>query len=57
MMGCSFLAGSYSKDLIIESLYIYEFNRFLMVIMLISLSPAVIYSLRNRLQLPRVMRG
>jgi hypothetical protein len=56
-MGCSFLAGSYSKDLIIESLYIYEFNRFLMVIMLISLSPAVIYSLRNRLQLPRVMRG
>jgi len=32
MIECPFLAGFYSKDLIIEFLYIYEFNRFLMII-------------------------
>jgi NADH:ubiquinone oxidoreductase subunit 5 (subunit L)/multisubunit Na+/H+ antiporter MnhA subunit len=45
MIECPFLAGFYSKDLIMEFLYIYEFNRFLMGIMLIFLSLTVIYSL------------
>jgi NADH:ubiquinone oxidoreductase subunit 5 (subunit L)/multisubunit Na+/H+ antiporter MnhA subunit len=32
MIGCSFLAGFYSKDLIMEFLYIYDLNRLLIVI-------------------------
>jgi len=46
IMGCPFLAGFYSKDLIIEFLYIYDFNRLLMGVILISLSLTVMYSLR-----------
>jgi len=43
---CPFLAGFYSKDLIMEFLYVYDLNRLLIVIILISLSLTVIYSLR-----------
>jgi NADH:ubiquinone oxidoreductase subunit 5 (subunit L)/multisubunit Na+/H+ antiporter MnhA subunit len=46
IIGCPFLDGFYLKDLFIEFLYIYELNRFLILIMLISLSLTVTYSLR-----------
>jgi NADH-ubiquinone oxidoreductase chain 5 len=46
IIGCPFLAGFYSKDLIMEFLYIYDFNILLIVIMLISLFLTVMYSLR-----------
>jgi len=46
MIECPFLAGFYSKDLIIEFLYISEASIFLLLIILISLSLTVIYSLR-----------
>jgi len=39
-------AGFYSKDLIMEFLYIYDFHRLLIAIILVSLSLTVIYSLR-----------
>jgi len=45
-IACPFLAGFYSKDLIIEFLYISEIRMFLILIMLISLSSTVIYSVR-----------
>jgi len=41
-----FLFGFYSKDLIMEFLYIYDFRTFLFIIILFSLSLTVIYSLR-----------
>jgi len=47
MIGCPFLAGFYSKDLIMEFLYISEFKVFLLIMMLISLFLTVIYSLRS----------
>jgi len=45
MIGCPFLIGFYSKYLIIEFLYISEIRIFFILIMLISLSLTVIYSL------------
>jgi len=46
IIGCPFLSGFYSKDLIIEFLYIYDFSVSLFIIILFSLSLTVIYSLR-----------
>jgi len=45
IIGCPFLSGFYSKDLIIEFLYVYDFRVFLLMIILISLSLTLIYSL------------
>jgi len=46
IIGCPFLAGFYSKDLIMELSYILDVNLFLFIIIVISLSLTVIYSLR-----------
>jgi hypothetical protein len=41
---CSFLFGFYSRDLLIEFLYISEVRVFLIIITLVSLSFTIIYS-------------
>nr|WEY05537.1 NADH dehydrogenase subunit 5 [Lepisiota frauenfeldi]WEY05550.1 NADH dehydrogenase subunit 5 [Lepisiota frauenfeldi] len=46
LMGFPFLAGFYSKDLIMEMIYMINMNVFLMVLILMSLSFTVSYSLR-----------
>jgi len=46
IIGCPFLSGFYSKDLIMEFLYIYDFRLLLFLIIVFSLSLTVIYSLR-----------
>lgn len=46
LIGFPFLAGFYSKDLIIEMVYIIKINIFLLLLILLSLSLTVSYSLR-----------
>nr|WEY05563.1 NADH dehydrogenase subunit 5 [Lepisiota frauenfeldi] len=46
LMGFPFLAGFYSKDLIMEMIYMINMNVFLLVLILMSLSFTVSYSLR-----------
>jgi len=46
IIGCPFLSGFYSKDLIMELFYISDINLFLLIIIIISLSLTVMYSLR-----------
>ena len=46
LIGFPFLAGFYSKDLIIESVYLININRFLLILRILSISFTVSYSLR-----------
>nr|YP_009735121.1 NADH dehydrogenase subunit 5 [Acropyga guianensis]QBG38609.1 NADH dehydrogenase subunit 5 [Acropyga guianensis] len=46
LMGFPFLSGFYSKDLIMEMIYLMNMNLFLMILILMSLSFTVSYSLR-----------
>lgn len=46
LLGFPFLAGFYSKDLIIEIIYLININLFILIIILLSLSFTVSYSIR-----------
>nr|YP_010277830.1 NADH dehydrogenase subunit 5 [Cataglyphis aenescens]UHY95034.1 NADH dehydrogenase subunit 5 [Cataglyphis aenescens] len=46
LMGFPFLAGFYSKDLIMESIYLMNMNMFLLIMSMLSLSFTVSYSMR-----------
>nr|YP_009905706.1 NADH dehydrogenase subunit 5 [Aphaenogaster famelica]QGW36311.1 NADH dehydrogenase subunit 5 [Aphaenogaster famelica] len=46
LCGYPFLAGFYSKDLIMELIYIFKVNIFMLILIMISLSLTVIYSFR-----------
>nr|QNV11960.1 NADH dehydrogenase subunit 5 [Formica fusca] len=46
LMGFPFMAGFYSKDLIMESIYLMNINMFLLLMMILSISLTVSYSFR-----------